>query len=904
MGILSSLRLIVHFHFRRTRVEHEMEEELRSHLRRRVDDLQRQGLFREDAERQARIEFGGYQTYKEECREALGTRLLEELTADLRHGLRQLRRNPGFTAVAVLTLALGIGANSAIFSAIDAVMLKFLPVAHPEQLVLLRWQSPHEATDYLPYPMFEQFRKRNQVFTGLVAFHSVDLATRVDRQQGLAAGQLISGDYFSVLGVKPLLGRTFTAEDDRIPGADPLAVISYRYWEDQFARSPTVLGRSIQLNGTPFTIIGVMPRTFFGVSAGDSRDVWIPLMMQAEVMGGRSVLNDRNSWWLHVMARRKPGSEQQALAALNLLYQRYAHPEAGSRLSAQADRELRDERIALQPAGRGLSTLRDRLSKPLIVLMALVGLVLFVACANIASLVLARAIVRGRELAVRAALGAGQLRLLRQLLTESLLLAILGGVVSLLFARWGESLLQALLSDAGTPVSLDVRLNPAVLIFTACVALLAGLLFGTIPAWQAARVDPGSMMKATVHGSALASGTLRSHWELRRLLVIGEVAMALLLVVGAGLLVRSLQKLKDVDPGFDQNGVLLVSLDPTLVGYRGNRLTSFYKQVTAAVQALPGIRSVALSALPPMTDAQWRSSVFVQGHIPGPHERTTTDLNFVGPRYFHTLGVPLMQGREFTLQDSAQAPKVAIINEAMARYYFGNQWAIGKRLSFIDPEHGEIVVVGVARSSKYNNLRETVPHMTYLPYLQTPAASLAYSMTLEVRTAGNPDAAVGTVRQAIRQIDSKVPVLGLTTLAEQVSESLAQQRMVARISTVFGLVALLLACIGLYGVMTYTVARRTGEIGIRMALGAQRAQVLWIVLREALGLAAIGITIGVPLAIVFARLISTQLYGISPADPLTIVGSIILLSGIALMASYLPARRATRIHPMAALRQE
>jgi predicted permease len=892
------------FFFRRGHFHRDLEEEMNEHLRMKANDLHNQGMAPDAARYTARREFGNASSLREASHDVWVWSPVQSLLQDLRYGFRQLRRNPGFTAVAILTLALGIGANSSIFSAIDAVMLKLLPVPHPEQLVLLQWQSPHEVTDYLPYPTFDQLRKQDQVFTGLVAFHGIQLATRRGREPGLAGGQLVSGNYFSVLGVKALVGRTFTSEDDRAPGADPLAVISYRYWENRFGRSPTVVGSSIELNGTPFTIIGVMPPAFFGISVGDLPDVWIPLMMQAQVMDGRSVLNDPKSWWLQVMARRKTGiSGQQALAAINVLYQRYARQQAGARLSPEAERELAHERIALLPAGRGLSTLRDRLSEPLIVLMILVGLVLLVACANIASLILARATARQRELAVRVALGAGRLRLFRQLLTESLLLASLGGVLGVLFARWGDDLLLALLSGAGTPVALGLHLNSAVFIFTACIALLTGFLFGTAPSWQAAHVDLSSVIKASARGLT-ATGTRRPRWTLRKLLVVGEVAMALLLVAGAGMLVRSLQKLKDVNPGFNQNGVLLVSTDPTLIGYGGSRLVNFYRQVTLAVSGLPGVRSVSLSALPPMTDAQWRTGIFVQGHIPGAHEKTTARLNFVGPRFLRTLGIPLLQGREFTPRDNAAAPKVAIINQTMARFYFGSQPAVGKRLSFISPERDEIEIIGVAGDAKYNSLRETTPHMVYVPYPQTPSASLAYGMILEVRTGGNPGAAAGAVRQAIRGIDSHVPILGFTTLAEQVSESLAQEHLIARMAALFGLLAVLLASIGLYGVMMYTVSRRTGEIGIRMALGARRTQVLWMVLREALQLVLLGAALGVPLAIAFARLISNQLYGISPADPITIAGSASLLAGIALLASYIPARRAANVDPIVALRDE
>ncbi|HTV55223.1 MAG TPA: ABC transporter permease [Terriglobia bacterium] len=893
------------FFFRRGQFDRDLEEEMSEHLRMKAKAFDEAGIPPGEARYAARREFGNALSLREASHDAWVWGPFETLLQDLRYAFRQLLRNPGFAAVAVLTLALGIGANTAIFSAIDAVMLKVLPVPHPEQLVFLEWQSPHEVTDYLPYPTFDRLRKQNQAFSGLAAFHSLDLATRVDGEHGLAAGQLVSGDYFSVLGVQPLIGRTFTSEEDRAPGTDPFAVISYRYWESRFARDPDVLGSSIELNGAPFTVIGVMPSAFFGVSPGDSPDVWIPLMMQAQVMDGKSVLNDAKSWWLQIMARRKPEvSEPQALAAINVVYQRYARQQAGAQVSPDAARELQLEHLALLPAGRGLSTLRNRLSEPLIVLMALVGLVLLVACANIASLVLARATARQRELAVRVALGAGRFRLFRQLLTESLLLASLGGALGLLFGRWGDDLLLSLISGSRTPVALGLHLNSAVFIFTACVALLTGLLFGTAPARQAANVDLGSVMKASARGLSAAPGTRQSRWTLRQLLVVCEVATAMLLVAGAGMLVRSLQKLKDVNPGFNQNGALLVSVDPTLIGYRGNRLVNFYRQATLAVSGLPGVRSVTLSALPPMTGAQWKTGVFIQGHIPGVRENTTARLNFVGPDFFRTLGIPMLQGREFTRRDNAAAPKVAIINQAMARFYFGHAPVVGKRISFISPEQGEIEIVGVASNSKDNNLREATPHVVYVPYLQTPSASLTYGMTLEVRTAGNPDAAAGAVRQAIRQIDRDVPILGFTTLAEQVRESLAQERLVARTSTLFGLLAALLASIGLYGVMMYTVTRRTGEIGIRMALGARPSQVLWMVLEEALQLVAAGTALGVPLTMVFARLISSQLYGISPADPSTIAGSAALLAGIALLASYIPARRAANVDPIVALRYE
>ncbi|TAM78781.1 MAG: ABC transporter permease [Acidobacteria bacterium] len=890
---------------RKQRVEEELGDELRFHLEKLIEENAAKGMTPEEARYAAMREFGGMEQMKEECRDSWGVRFINELGQDIRYGLRQLRRNPGFTIVAVLTLALGIGVNTAIFSAVDVVILKFLPVSHPDQLVLLQWQSPHAVTDYLPYPTFDQLRKQNNVFTGLAAFHNLQVATRVGREHGLAAGQLVSSDFFFILGVRALIGRTFASGEDQSPGADPFAVISYRYWQNRFRGSPAVLGSSIELNGVPFIIIGVMPPSFFGVSVGDSRDVWVPLMMQAQVMGGKSTLNDPQSWWLNVMGRRKPGvNEEQAAAAINVLYQRIARQQAGTHLSSDAERELSHEQIALVPAGRGLSTLRERMSEPLIVLMVLVGFVLLVACANVASLILARAATRKRELAVRVALGAGGFRVFRQLLTESLLLATLGGSLGLLFARWGDDLLLALMSEGGIPFALNLHLNSSVFVFTVCITLMTGLLCGSTPAWEAARVNLSTVIKASGRGLVATSKTRQSRWELRKLLVTGEVAMALVLVVGAGMLVSSLQQLKDVNPGFDQDHVLLASLDPTLIGYRGNRLVNFYRQVTLAVAALPGVRCVSPSALPPITSAQWRTGIFVQGHVPGAHEKTTAQMNFIGPGYFRTLSIPLLQGREFTPRDNAAAPKVAVINETMARFYFGHQSAVGKRLSFVSPEAGEIEIVGVASDSKYNSLREATPHMIYVPYLQTPPASLAYGMTLEIRTSGNPDAATGMVRQAIRETDNDVPILGFATLAQTVSESLAQERLVARLSTLFGILALVLASIGLYGVMAYNVARRTGEIGIRMALGARRTQMLGMVLREALELVALGAALGIPMTIAFAALISSQLYGVSPADPLTILASTVILGGVALIASYIPARRAAKVDPMVALRYE
>ena len=891
--------------FRRKRKQSDYTAEIEAHLELETERLKEQGLGQEEARRAARRAFGNVTQAQERFYESGRWLWWDHLVQDLRFGLRMLGKNRGFCAVAIITLALGIGANTAIFSLIDAILLKSLPVSHPEQLVLLRWESPQAKTDSLPYPTFAQLRDSNHVFSGMFAFYNLGIATAVDGTPGMAAGQLVSGSYFSVLGVQTIAGRTFTSEEDGVPGGDPVAVISYRYWRRQFALNPDAVGKSITLNGHPFTIIGVTVPGFDGITVGDTREIWVPMMMQAQVMDGRSLLDDPKGWFFQIMARCQLGvSPEQAAASLNLAYQQIVRQEVGSRLTPGVDRELASQKLVLLPSSKGLSNLRERFTQPLFVLMALVGFVLLMACANVASLLLARGSARQKEIAVRAALGAGRARLIGQLLTESLLLAALGGLLGLLFAYFGDDLLLALPLTNGRPLALTLRPDGTILVFTACVTLMAAFLFGCAPAWSAARIDLNVALSTNTRNVMTGAGNQQSRWGLRRLVVIGEVALSLLLLAGAGMLVRSLWKLREVNPGFNQDRVLLCGVDPTLVGYGGNRLLNLYERLADAIATLPGVRSASLSAVPPMSYRQWRTGVFVQGHLVRTNEDTTTPWNLVSPHFFGTLQIPFLQGRDFTPQDNLTAPKVAIVNEAMARFYFGTDSAVGKRLSFISPEGGEIEIVGVVGNAKYGSLREATPRMLYLPYAQPPSGSLEFDVTLEIRAAGNPASVAGAVRQAIRVVGRDVPILGFTTLAEEVNNSLAQERLVADLSTCFGLLALILASVGLYGVMTYTVARRTGEIGIRMALGARRPQVLWMVLRESIELVAIGVVIGIPLVVAFAHLISSQLYGITKGDPLTLCVAMILQASTAAIATYIPARRATKVDPMMALRNE
>ena len=904
MRTLVRLRTFWSFLFRRSQVEGEMEEEFRSHLRSRADDLEHQGHSRAEAERQARIEFGAYQRYKEQCREALGTRLLGELVADVRYGLRQLRRNPGFAVVVVLTLALGIGANTAVFSLIDAILIKTLPVRKPGQLFLLQWESPHVVTDALPYPLFDQIRSNTHAFRAISAFCNLDLATSVDGKPGMASGQLVSGSFFSMLGVRTIAGRTFTPEEDRVPGGDPVAVISYRYWKRQFELDPSAVGKSITLNGSPFTIVGVSAPDFYGIAMGGSPDVWVPMMMQAQVMDGRALLNDPDGWFFGILGRLKDGvTVAQATADLNVAYHQIAMAGAGSRITPQMRQDLAHQHISLVPARRGLSGLRDRVTRPLLLLMGLVGLVLLIACANVASLLLTRASKRQREIAVRAALGAGRARLVRQLFTESLLLAILGSLAGLILAHYGEQFILALPFAGATPLTINLHSDGTMLVFFACAVLLTTILFGSAPAWRALRVDLNGALKAGAR-SVLGAGARASRWGLSNSIVISEVALSVVLLAAAGMLVRSLVNLRNVNPGFNQQDVLVASIDPALIKYRGERSLNLYGQLTDAIAALPGVRSVTLSAVPPMSRGQWRTGVYVRGHVAGAGENATVPWNLIAPDFFRTLEVPLLRGRDFTPRDDARAPRVAIINEAMARFYFGNTSAIGRHLSLTGPGGEEIEIVGVVGNAKYSNLRQPTQRMVYLPYMQAPGGSLPFGMVLELRTAGNPDGFVRAVRQAIRGISKQIPILGFTMLAEEVNNSLAQERTVAELSCLFGLLALILAAVGLYGVLAYTVSRRTSEIGIRMALGAQPREVQRMVLRECLGLVTIGLAIGVPLTIAVAHLMSSQLYGVSQGDPLTIFAAVGLQTVVAALASYLPARRAAKVDPMVALRFE
>jgi predicted permease len=847
-------------------------------------------------------------------------RLEEGMFQDLRYGIRLLGQSPVFTAVAVLSLALGIGANTAIFTLIDAALLRKLPVRNPDELVLLKWTSGRKPpfkslsgsidmrggqskSTSFSYPAFEQFRDRNETFSDVFAFAELyQLNASVDGRPEVIGGQIVSGGYYAGLGVPPARGRAISPDDDRSADAEPVAMISYSYWQRRFGRDPDAVGKTIYLNGSPFTIIGVTPPEFAGtLQVGSAPEITVPMAMQTKVMSGGSILTETDNWWVQIIGRLKPGFiQQQAQPGLDVIFQ-----QGIAESQKNAERENDPARLELTSGNRGPNESREEYSYPLFILMGVVGLVLAIACVNIANLLLSRSATRQKEIAVRLALGASRGRLIRQLLTESVLLAMIGGAIGLIFASWGKDLLIGLLAGNSSQFTLDLKLDARVLVFTTAVSALTGILFGLAPALRATRIDLTPMLKDS---SRSATG---GKSRLSKALLVAQVAMSLLLLIGAGLFVRTLFNLGRVNLGFNAENLLLFRIDPTLNGYKGAKLASLYDQMAERIQAVPGVSSVTISRHPLLSGSAAITSVTVPGGAEQSDEELRVYIQRVRPNFLATMEIPLKLGRELSAQDNENAPKVAIINETFARTYFPDANPIGKRFLFGKPgspsvgksgKGDEYEIVGVARDAKFSSVRGETPLTVYLPYLQN--INGLGQMSFEVRTAGDPAQLVASIREAAQSIDNNVPLFEVKTQAEQAEQSFAQERIFAKLSAFFGLLALLLACIGLYGIMSYGVARRTREIGIRMALGAEARNVLWLVMRETMILVLIGAAIGLPAALVATQLISSMLFGLTPTDPATVVFATIFMIGVAAFAGYLPARRASRVDPMVALRYE
>lgn len=832
------------------------------------------------------------------------------MLSDIRYAIRLLLKNPGFSLVAVVSLALGIGANTAIFTLMDAVLLRNLPVRAPQQLVLFgrgEWSGifdslPNRPTQLFSHPFYRELREKNQVFSDVLALQS--FGTRAHVQFSGSGGrpvpvetQLVSGNYFSTLGVNPAMGRVLNTDDDAAPGSRAVAVISYACWKRTFGADPAILARTMTMGDTIFSIVGVAPPEFFGTTVGAYPDVWIPLSMQAKVPPGFNMLSEGQSQFLYIIGRLKPGiSAGQASANVNLLFHQFFENLAGSAISADRKRALERARVDLTPASKGISSLRREFSLSLQVLMAAVGLVLLIACANVANLLLARATARQKEVALRLAIGAGRGRLIRQFLTESLLLAGLGGACGILLALWGSRLLLRLVSDGPQPAPLQIAPDLRMLGFTLAVAVLTGLLFGMVPALRITRLELNPALR-----EGKATGNVPARGRFGKGMVTGQVALSLLLLIGAGLFVRSLRNLENIETGFARESVLLFKVDTDSSGYKEDAgLASLYQKTEQRLEAIAGVRAASFSMFA-FNEGEWSTSILLPGASQLSERDREVHGNVIGPKHFEAMGLPVLTGRGFGPQDTASAPKVAVVNEAWVRRFSPGEYPLGKHFRLEGEEHrADVEVIGVVKDSKYENVREKTPPMIYLPFTQR----IQYLDDLEVRVTGNPATVIPRIRQALAEVERNLPITDVATMGEVVDRSLARERLIAKLSGFFSLLALALECVGLYGTMSYAVARRTNEIGIRMALGAQRTNVLWVVLRESLLLVAIGVGCGIPIALWAQRFLVSLLFGLKPADPSTIVSATALLALVVLLAAYLPARRASRVDPLVALRYE
>jgi predicted permease len=834
---------------------------------------------------------------------------MRDLLSDLSFAFRTFVKAPVFAGVAVLSLALGIGANTAIFTLLDQVLLRPLPVKDPQQLVQLRWEGSHYGsnTGYaaISYPMYKDFRDRNQVFSGVICRYALPLSLGLNGRGERLDGELVSGNYFQVLGVQAALGRVITPDDDRIPDGQPVAVLSYRFWMERFHGNPAVLGQNLLVNGRQLTVIGVSQAGFDGVEVGYSPKIRIPVAMKKAMTPGWAVysLENRRGRWVNVFGRLKPGvSITQAKASLQPLFHSILEMEVREKGFEHADAYTKQQFLRstmdVMPGSRGRSELRRHAEAPLWVLMAMVGLVLLIACANVANLLMARATGRQKEIAVRLAMGASRLRLMRQLMVESLLLALAGGAAGLLVAAWTVDLLLRLMSFGNSPLELSTVPDMRVLIFALAVSCLTGIVFGLLPALQSTRPDLAGTLKESA-GAVIGGG----HMRMRKALVVAQVFLSLLLLIGASLFVRSLRNLDTLDPGFRTHNVVAFSIDPRLNGYTKERTLIFYRQVLEKLRATAGVESAGFALVRVLDNDEWDSSIAVEGYQPKPGEDMSPYYNAISPGYCATLGLKLLAGREFLPSDVGSSHKVGIVNEKWAQKYFGGLNVVGRHFGFGGDQGTkmDIEIVGVVKDAKYDNMRDAMNAQNFVLFDQTDNLN---DVTVYVRTQLKPEQMFATIRGTVHDMDANLPVYGMRTLDEQLDQSLVTERLTAFLATVFGFLATLLAAVGLYGVMAYNVGRRTREIGIRIALGAPSPSVLWLVMREVLVMLGLGVAVALPAAWGLARLVQSQLYGIAPNDPLSMAAATLSIVLVAVLAGYIPALRATRIDPIRALRYE
>jgi predicted permease len=914
--------------------EKQLAAELEFHLAEDIEEREAAGMSAPEARNAARREFGNLALIQEDTRSAWSWMLLEQLGQDLRYAARTMRCNPAFTVLASLSLALGIGANTAIYSLMDALLMRRLPVADPASLVVLKWHITgkestdgtvvHHASGYFdddpkygktspifPFPAFEALSRSSGGLSVVFAYRPAGRRNVIAGQQAeITGGEYVSGDFFRGLGISATAGRLITHDDDQT-GAQAVVVLSHGFAETRCGGAAAAVGQKVLIDNIPFTTIGVTPPGFFGVDPSRAPDLYIPfhadLLLDPERQPGSiDRYQDEHYYWTEMMGRLRPGvTVAQVQAGLAPLFDTWV---AGT---ATTDRERKHlPRLLLQDGAAGLDRLRRSYSKPLFILLAMVGLILAIACANIANLLLARSEARRREMAVRLSIGAGRWRVIRQLLTESLLRALLGGGAGILVALWGIRFLSNLLFAGTEQFPLRPELNSGVLAATLLLTLMTGLLFGLAPALQAARVDPMPVLKGSRGGGARSG----ARFGLSRMLVISQLAICLLLLVGATLFVRTLANLHSLDVGFEREKLLVFKVNARQAGHRDPEILLFYSDLKNRLAAIPGVHSAAMANSPLIGAGAWGWPVVPLGqprpeNAPTGHgsgfSRSATHVLGVAPGFFDTMSIPLLAGREFAASDRRGRPPVAVVNEAWAKTNLGGRNPVGQSVvSFgLDTKPQQVEIVGLARNTRYDDLTGDFPAIVYMP-LEQNASLPVDEITYFLRTGGNPSAYAGSVREIVRLADARIPVAALSTQTAQIEREIVPEVMFARLCTAFAILSLVIACVGLYGTTSYAVARRTSEIGIRMALGARRETVVWMVLRDVLVLAVVGLAIGLPIALVASRVIQSLLFGVKPGDPWSLASALTILLCAVLAAGYLPARKASRIDPMIAVRHE
>jgi predicted permease len=841
---------------------------------------------------------------------------MSTLIQDLMYGLRQLRRNPGYTAVAILTLALGIGANTAIFTLVDAIMLKSLPVVNPGELYRVGNSNNccvlggmQDNWDIYSYDLYKQLRDHTPEFSQMGAFQAAlsNLSVRRRGATGPAEpfqGEFVSGNYFSMFGISAYAGRAITPSDDQ-PNAPPVAVMDYRTWQTHFGSDTSVIGSTFIINMVPYTVVGIAPPGFFGDTLrSDPPDFWLPLATEPVLNGQNSILKNPGLHWLHVIGRLKPGAQPAAVQSeVTTELQRWlaAQPD----LTAYERSQLNKQHIVVAPGGEGVASMQDQARDGLRLLMIIAGLVLLIACANIANLLLARGASKRFETAVRVALGAPRSRLVRQILTESVLLAVMGGVAGLLVAYLGTRTLLLIAFRGSHYVPINATPSLAVLGFAFLLSLITGVVFGAAPAWITSHSDPAEALRG-------AGRSTRDRSSLpRKSLVVVQVALSIVLLIGAGLLTKSLRNLEDQNFGFEPQGRLIVRVNPALAGYKPDQLYGLYQQLQNQLSPIPGVRSISYSTYSPMRGDNWGFGIHILGRPP--EERDGASFDYVGPNYFETIGTRLVRGRGITEQDTPTSLKVAVVNQAFAKKFFPKQDPIGQHFGIGDASHaGDMEIVGIVQDAKYQNAHQPPYPTFFMPFFQMPddpkmaflKVAGAYIGDIELHVAGAPENLEEAVRRTLANINPNLTILDMMTLSEQLELNFNQETLIVWLTELFGLLALVLACVGLYGVTSYSVARRTSEIGLRMALGANRGNVLRLVLRGAMLQLVIGLAVGIPLALAGGRLVSSMLYGVKSYDPWILLLAAFVLAACAFIAAYFPARRATKVDPMVALRYE